>query len=530
MPIRTDLEIIRDETATGGIEPTQLGTALLKILDELGAVIVDDDTARDALVLEVNAFVYVRAGGGVLYIYDKANTAFISVGAGVGGDITGDTVTLNGATNLRLFNARAGGSNARVYLEGSDDASVPGIEVSINDNSKAIIRGARQGTDGVEWQIYNEADGGALTKKWSFTADDFISYTNGDITTGGTVNGASAADLTKLSELTATSTELNYVDGVTSNIQTQLDAISDTDDQTAAEVPYSNATSGLTATDTQAAIDEILDYDGTLRTVAYVASITDTYDETAPNFKITTSGNLTLAIGSITEGGGIVNIIRGSYDDTITLTGNSAGNHNYPKNDLTIRLTYFYENGEVVWYCNNPDYTRRLSGSGRANMTTTNDWVTNASASQGTNREDFSETGGTGVDPLATWTKMGNFVEKGTIVDEMELRARVNNSEVTEVEIIVYKVITNNDWDTANGMSNDGDMTRTELFRDDWFNISSGTVYTANTNQHRRKLTMSTTADANIFEDDGYLEIWYKPTGTITSTRYFEHTYSYKIR
>lgn len=39
-----------------------------------------------------------------------------------------------------------------------------------------------------------------------------------------TVGAASAADLTKLSELTASSTELNYVDGATSAIQTQLDA------------------------------------------------------------------------------------------------------------------------------------------------------------------------------------------------------------------------------------------------------------------------------------------------------------------
>lgn len=37
-----------------------------------------------------------------------------------------------------------------------------------------------------------------------------------------TVGDASAADLTKLSEVTATSTELNYVDGVTSAIQTQI--------------------------------------------------------------------------------------------------------------------------------------------------------------------------------------------------------------------------------------------------------------------------------------------------------------------
>lgn len=40
-----------------------------------------------------------------------------------------------------------------------------------------------------------------------------------------TVGAATAADLTKLNALTATSTELNYVDGVTSAIQTQLDAM-----------------------------------------------------------------------------------------------------------------------------------------------------------------------------------------------------------------------------------------------------------------------------------------------------------------
>ena len=40
---------------------------------------------------------------------------------------------------------------------------------------------------------------------------------------GFTVGDATAADLTKLNSLTATATELNYTDGVTSNIQTQLD-------------------------------------------------------------------------------------------------------------------------------------------------------------------------------------------------------------------------------------------------------------------------------------------------------------------
>jgi hypothetical protein len=40
---------------------------------------------------------------------------------------------------------------------------------------------------------------------------------------GNTVGDATAADLTKLHALTATSTELNYVDGVTSALQTQID-------------------------------------------------------------------------------------------------------------------------------------------------------------------------------------------------------------------------------------------------------------------------------------------------------------------
>lgn len=58
---------------------------------------------------------------------------------------------------------------------------------------------------------------------------------------GNNVGDASAADLTKLSELTATSTELNYVDGVTSAIQDQLD------DKAPAELTL-NAQSGTTYT------------------------------------------------------------------------------------------------------------------------------------------------------------------------------------------------------------------------------------------------------------------------------------------
>lgn len=61
-------------------------------------------------------------------------------------------------------------------------------------------------------------DGGMLELR-----DDTTPQLGGDLGLNGyDVGAADAADLTKLSELTATSTELNYVDGVTSAIQTQL--------------------------------------------------------------------------------------------------------------------------------------------------------------------------------------------------------------------------------------------------------------------------------------------------------------------
>lgn len=67
------------------------------------------------------------------------------------------------------------------------------------------------------------------------TLDAIANYLDGDseitpdLTSGswsisGTAVTASAAQINLLTSLTATATELNYTDGVTSNIQTQLDA------------------------------------------------------------------------------------------------------------------------------------------------------------------------------------------------------------------------------------------------------------------------------------------------------------------
>lgn len=60
---------------------------------------------------------------------------------------------------------------------------------------------------------------------WSSLVEDLTPQLGGDLDLNThNVGAASAADLTKLSELTATSEELNHMDGVTSAVQTQLDA------------------------------------------------------------------------------------------------------------------------------------------------------------------------------------------------------------------------------------------------------------------------------------------------------------------
>lgn len=75
------------------------------------------------------------------------------------------------------------------------------------------------------------------------TLDTIANYLDGDLaitpnlTSGswkisGTTVTATAADINILTSLTATATELNYSDGVTSNIQTQLDAKATVDSPT----------------------------------------------------------------------------------------------------------------------------------------------------------------------------------------------------------------------------------------------------------------------------------------------------------
>jgi hypothetical protein len=110
-------------------------------------------------------------------------------------------------------------------------------------------------------------------------AEDTSPTLGGNLGLGGfTVGDADAADLTKLSEVTASSAELNFVDGVTSNIQTQINAAATDTDLTnhAADTTTHGTTGDVVGTsDTQTLTNKTLTSPKINENVAVTATATE---------------------------------------------------------------------------------------------------------------------------------------------------------------------------------------------------------------------------------------------------------------
>lgn len=101
----------------------------------------------------------------------------------------------------------------------SDEAITEAKLDVLNTPTDGYVLAYDSATGRLEW-VANSGGGGGI----SSLVEDTTPQLGGNLDlNGNNVGDADATDLTKLSELTATSTELNYVDGVTSAIQTQID-------------------------------------------------------------------------------------------------------------------------------------------------------------------------------------------------------------------------------------------------------------------------------------------------------------------
>lgn len=138
------------------------------------------------------------------------------------GDITWDEID-----NKPVF-ATVATSGAYSDLDGTPTlgsvASENGFAVPSGGDSGQILAKASESDGDFEWIIPPEGGGGGGGDGIASVSEDTTPQLGGNLDLDGfNVGDATPIDLTKLSELTATSTELNYVDGVTSAIQTQLD-------------------------------------------------------------------------------------------------------------------------------------------------------------------------------------------------------------------------------------------------------------------------------------------------------------------
>ncbi|MGB5376901.1 MAG: hypothetical protein WBN26_02835, partial [Muriicola sp.] len=209
------------------------------------------------------------------------------------------TVTLQDQCNCEVLSGTAVTSPGTTTPSGADTG-----DIYVNTNTGVIYF-----WDGDSWELTSSDD--QLLQNFSFNAgtnilsldiedgntvnvdlsslsgtgtDDQLLSLAGNILTledGGTVDLTPYLDNTDDQTITAFSIDAANILTLTlenGNTQTvDLSGLVGTDDQTAAEVTYDNTTSGLTATDVQAAIDEINALAGT---VSLVDNLDGTYDFT----------------------------------------------------------------------------------------------------------------------------------------------------------------------------------------------------------------------------------------------------------
>ena len=141
-------------------------------------------------------------------------------------------------------------------------------EITYSNKNKSAVIGTPERTwrdeDANEVKTVVNTNATALNTKISSLIEDTTPQLGGNLDLNGNqIGDASNADLTKLSELSATSTELNYVDGVTSSIQNQLNSkiesvIDDTSPQLGGDLDVNgNDITGNPSIDGKRAIVEI---------------------------------------------------------------------------------------------------------------------------------------------------------------------------------------------------------------------------------------------------------------------------------
>lgn len=155
-------------------------------------------------------------------------------------------------------------------------------------------------------------------------------------------------------------------------------------------------------------------------------------------------------------------------------------------------------------------------------------WVTDSDDNYGTAYYQFSESGGTGLDPIVEFEHRGHLVPKGTKLHQLKFEGRSNNALLTDVEIMC--VVKHPDpitrWET--GYDNDGEDAATTftVLREFFYGPTGSPVLSGPSNDRHMR-----TFDLGGYEvpEDANLSLYMKPVGALVSTRYLPLGYTYTI-
>lgn len=159
----------------------------------------------------------------------QATTSFTGALTGdVTGNVSGNAGTATALETARTIAGQSFDGTANITIAPTDLTGVTATAAEINklDGFTGVVADLNYAKDlratGVTATEFDKLDGLAATT----TELNLLSGLTASTTELNKLDGvtASTAELNKLDGVTATTAELNYVDGVTSNIQTQLDA------------------------------------------------------------------------------------------------------------------------------------------------------------------------------------------------------------------------------------------------------------------------------------------------------------------
>ena len=195
-------EVNATKLQVGGVDITA-SPAELNLLDDVSGLVKADFTklaATDASAAELNIL-----GGATV------STAELNFVDGV----TSNIQTQFGNIGLSLA------TNTLTLTKPDETTDTVDLSAYLDEDARAIASGALNGVTGIV--TFTRDDASTFTLDLSDLLDDTNLVTS--------VNGRNGVVTTSLADysITATSAELNFTDGVTSNIQTQLNAITGTD-------------------------------------------------------------------------------------------------------------------------------------------------------------------------------------------------------------------------------------------------------------------------------------------------------------